>query len=1153
MIWYLLYPLRGTTEPPRLTPSHPIRRAFQAHGTATARHWLLSIVLTITISVLLCYQAIFQSDSSAAAGLRNLPKHVWTSTTEIDGERPADVIVRQVWVHGDYMKAINLPVLKQALLVQEALFGSGFDADRSRVLTTPHLLARDRPRCLDAAAQRNWGWHSPLMYWDCSLHALEEDQDLLATINAHTTTQTSLNLTLRPSTVFAGKRFASSKLRAADALVITFFDHNTSSLGDEWDARARSLASHLSPNWIIFPGDGQATHNRLYEFRFRPMTLSDDLFLAASYFVTAIYVIIRMVQLRAVKSWFGLLVTISAKMTICIIASFTLCTNLGIDLARIPRPWFPAVVFCFGLGNIFRLTNVVLETAPELPPHQRIGNALGEVGHLSLAIAFQNLALLYLCSHLVMPWVADFCVFAAVTLVFDLVFHLTFFVAVLSVDVQRMELSDSLDRIDCSRALRKDRIERQSWFAALREGTLSLGTRFAGTVAIFSMILAINWHFFDSNDKKVSIHTLGQRIVSGRRRRSITNPWDQPPINQARTPGDWLSLQDHNTARELFSFIKPGAHSFIARIYDPLLVVAKGAQGRDRPQPPTSLLECLRRFAHAHAFPAALLLAFLVAGVTLFINYLLWTGLPEASDESQDEDASIFVKTLPSPQTIDVVRLACCSKGHVISVSLDRTTAIWLHGRNGYLHTTLQTATMKPNLWPINATAVNEHGSQLALCSDSGQIGLWNIAASRFTLFPKINLRGQTPILFTFVTLLNRIEAERPYLLIVSPDGYLTELETLTGIHFTRRISPGYIVSADVYISDHNTSLIYVSKPGEVHILPLKEGSIATSEVVAGLDPGPPPGSNPAKIKCLQEVSSLGLIFALRDEEAEVFDFNSRALIYSFPIGHIKPHSFRVLHPARRTCQCGAPAVSSLSVAYNEENTDHMIMQTFTSLGSPTSQVCLGKTPNRDHNQCQRLDSAHEAVHYVEPAGAWEATDALSIIGIRRCMQSPTPSSTISDSNMSHYGANSSALVSALKQRACKPNDPTILSRTFNSTSTSTHIPASDLTGDCEWEAWALSTTGEFRSRPLNPDDVEDVDELANDEDELFVASPGPIKRLGKRSVAVGFGNTVKILTLGQEVFDGLAGIENANEVLDMGLGSYKYRTRKGGNGRKIQ
>ena len=41
------------------------------------------------------------------------------------------------------------------------------------------------------------------------------------------------------------------------------------------------------------------------------------------------------------------------QMTICVVASFTVCTLLDVDLARIPRPFFPGVVFCFGLGNMY--------------------------------------------------------------------------------------------------------------------------------------------------------------------------------------------------------------------------------------------------------------------------------------------------------------------------------------------------------------------------------------------------------------------------------------------------------------------------------------------------------------------------------------------------------------------------------------------------------------------------------------------------------------------------------------------------------------------------------------------------------------------------------------------------------------------------------
>jgi hypothetical protein len=242
------------------------------------------------------------------------------------------------------MGAINQSVLRKALDVQDALIGTGFD--------TAGDNTRDHAGCVAPAPGQKWGWHSPLMYWNCSRQALADDHVLLDVINARSKTQSNLNITLRPSTVFAGKTFLNTKIRAADALVITLFDQTGSGLGDSWDSRARVLAEGLSPNWTIFPPDGQVTSSRLYEFRFKPMTLNDDLFLAASYMITAVYVIWRMMQLRAVKSWFGLLITICAKMTICIIASFSLCTYLGIDLGRIPRPWFPAVVFCYGLGNM---------------------------------------------------------------------------------------------------------------------------------------------------------------------------------------------------------------------------------------------------------------------------------------------------------------------------------------------------------------------------------------------------------------------------------------------------------------------------------------------------------------------------------------------------------------------------------------------------------------------------------------------------------------------------------------------------------------------------------------------------------------------------------------------------------------------------------
>ncbi|KAF2272579.1 uncharacterized protein EI97DRAFT_205885 [Westerdykella ornata] len=1168
MIWYILYPFRGTTEPPRLSPSHPLRRAFLAHGTATAQHWLLSILLIVVVSILLCYPAVFQTDSPAAAGLRNLPKHVWTSTTEVaDVDQPVDVEVRQVWVHGDYMKAIDRRVLREALRVQNVLISHGFDnPDGDLSNTVAEYSACSHSRGAD------WAFHSPLMYWNCSLPAMEKDPDPLATINSRSTHQTAVNLTLRPSTVFAGKVFANKRLRAADALVITLFHRTGSTLGYAWESRSRQLAQNLTPGWSIFPKDGQVHRSRLYEFRFKPMTLSDDLLLGGSYFVVAVYVIWRMMQLRAVKSKSGLLLTICAKMIICVIASFTICTYLGIDLARIPRPWFPGVVFCFGLGNIFRLINVVLETPPEMPPPQRIGNALGEVGHLSLAVAGQNLVLIYLLSRIVTPLVSDFCVFAAVTLVLDFVFHLTFFVAVLSVDVQRMELQDSLERVDPSPASKSGRQGPQSWLTALRQGNLPVSTRFAGSAAILSMILAVNWHFFDRDTRELSPRKLARALLARTTKPQPSSFRNATPINQARAPAEWFRIQDHNTAKELFGFIKPNAHSFIARVHDPLLVVLEGAQGRDTPPQSTSLIEHVRRFTHQHAFPAALLVVFVIAGVTLLMNYLLWDGFPheDTSGGNEEENADFSIRTLPVPQNLDIVALTSGPKGHLVSVSLDRSTSIWQNRRsNGYTNTILRTAAMKPKLWPVVACTIDDGGSVLALVAEGGQIGFWSIAGACFILFAAIELRGQIPLLCSFICTQSGGEHDRLSLVLVTSDGHLTVVDASSGKTRAMQWCSSHILSAALYTSAKGSnSVVYVSKPGEVYIMPLEGTKDWTPEVVAGLDPGPPPGSNPSKIKSVYASPSIGLIFAIRAGEVEIFDFSSRAIVHSHKIGIVKAGTFRVMHSSRRPCACGAPAVTTLSFAYTEHETHRMIMHTFCSAESGESRICLGKPSDSTQHGCRGLQHAKETIHCVDSAGVWESTSILSVVGIRRCAPATSPSPTDSDADGDLSNAEAAGLASASNLRPFKAKakaKPATNLSAVRSAFTARHTSDVSGTDFDSWEAWTLSSSGRFRSRPLLPDlslSQEDAADLTLSQQQLFVASPGPISRVGSRSVAVAFGNTVKIISLGKDSFFntglGAAASNVEDGALDFmslgggaGVGSYKSKGRRG-TGRKM-
>lgn len=166
------------------------------------------------------------------------------------------------------------------------------------------------------AGELTWGFHSPLLYWNCSLSQIRRDQDFLSTINLQATQQTFLNLTMRPTSVFAGKTFFKNNITAADALVLTFFSDPRLGIGERWEKRMEELAHHAPHLWSLFPTAGVFHGSKLYDFRFQPMTFSDDFALGTAYSMMGIYVMTSLRKLRAVKSTFGLIITVLVQVCI---------------------------------------------------------------------------------------------------------------------------------------------------------------------------------------------------------------------------------------------------------------------------------------------------------------------------------------------------------------------------------------------------------------------------------------------------------------------------------------------------------------------------------------------------------------------------------------------------------------------------------------------------------------------------------------------------------------------------------------------------------------------------------------------------------------------------------------------------------------------
>jgi hypothetical protein len=306
-VYILTRGTKSTTEPPILSPTHPIRKLFLIHGSFVARHPVYWILVSVAIAVVFCYPVVFLYSNNSTIGLPSLPHHVWTSARPLDGTKgiTPDIAMRQAWVHGSFMRAVEPEVLTEALRIQEALLGPTSNCEYLRSVDDPTTMSSEQTVNISVIGPASF-FHSPLFYWNCSVSAIEDDHDVLETVNERSHRVSPANLTLRHSTVFAGKIFSKDRLIAADALVITLFHRIDPKIEDLWNSRAEVLAKDASERLSVYPANGKVRRSRLYEFRFEPMSLQEDIVLGLAYALMALYVVVNLRKLRAFKSRVGL-------------------------------------------------------------------------------------------------------------------------------------------------------------------------------------------------------------------------------------------------------------------------------------------------------------------------------------------------------------------------------------------------------------------------------------------------------------------------------------------------------------------------------------------------------------------------------------------------------------------------------------------------------------------------------------------------------------------------------------------------------------------------------------------------------------------------------------------------------------------------------
>ncbi|KAL2266368.1 hypothetical protein VTJ83DRAFT_5720 [Remersonia thermophila] len=1150
MLWYLLYPLRGTTEAPVLDPNHPFRRLCTRYATWAARHVKTVLPLSGAVVFLFLYLFPFLYARDATDGASLLPRNVWADTHPLRGgpAADADVIVQSAWIHGSYMKALDRDLLLAALDLQDRLLGPAVDFDPRR--PQPHGFPpladaqagwdrrqRDALHLVYGLTDESWFFHSPLQYWRGSADVIAADPDLIATVNAKKLQTTSVNTTLRHCLVFSGERFDDRRLVGADALVITLVHRKNSPVGRQWaraaEELARAAAAEGDVPWRVIPPDGRASESRLYRIQFRPMSWFDMTLLTTAYSLIILNMLLRLSKFRAVKSRFGLMVTILVQVAAAILSSFSVCAVLKIDLARVPYYAYPLVVLAISMENSFRLINAVVLTSSAISNSDRIGEAFGSMAHIAVASHFHNWLVLYALSRVTSTSISAFCTFAAIAILFDFFYLTTFFLSVLSVDMRQRELWE-LERASLKRSKRKRGLAQtpaHSWrdaFFPTRIGETTTPTRIAGTVVVLSFVLVAQAYYNPTGDGRwlSQMFNLFQAVPR------MPQPAILADINQARSPDSWLRIQDHETAREVIQVLRPGAHSFVARIYSPIVFVLKGADRTpDMPEsrlPPGmhTFLDQLPRFA------AWLLL--MLAALRQFTNHLI-------KDRSQDNESSgpadgssvLSVRALSKGHTLDVAMLTASPDGRLVSVGLDRAIQVWDVPSGARARVLSDPEVPLENPFPVLSMALDDRAAWLALVTWQ-RVFLWSVERNEWAGTRDVDLGGHRPEAVYFAT---KGPGVAPSLVLVRRNGIGLEIEIDKEEAKDFVICKTPLVWAVSFAEKCHSqphappAILTLSRKGCIHLVRQRDDEWVSTEVQLGAE------RETRDAHSLVPIPGLSMYMVGRSRSVDLVDVHSSAIVHTFVT---EPMKARTLKPV---CWAGSqqPGLASFTLAYISDETGDLIVQT--CLPDPDGAAShFGSCP-APSSPPHPWAPTKEAIQRIARPGVWEALPSGNVVGVRQKLAAGAPVSPTAPS----------AALGLRKRMAASSSRGSQAARSSSST------PAPQ-----GWEAWVLSLHGDdsegprFETRPLEDEATADADGPNHFHHHLLISEPGPITRLGAMSAAVGMGDMIKVVSVGIEYFFdqrdgaggggvGVVGSGGGSNVALQALGVGSRRKRPGG------
>ncbi|KAI0373258.1 sterol regulatory element binding protein cleavage-activating protein [Pilatotrama ljubarskyi] len=628
---------------------------------------------------------------------------------------------------------------------------------------------------------------SPLAFWNHDEGAFMADDNILDTLNLSQNISVA-GVPITPEMVLAGRELrdpTSNHFDASMFLVLTYFFPEQECFGKEghfqW-LHALEDAGGSAGELIVLAQEPHVIaleYQKNLSMRSRLSVLSLFTYVAYTAFTIHCFRLFR--RMDMVHSRIGLAFTGIVEILVSTITSVSVCALVGFRVTMVPLELFPIIVVFIGVENMGSIVDAVVRTSISLPVKERVAQGLSHAGTSNTLKVVAYNAVLGVIAALSTGAIRQFCAFSIVVLVAHWFLVHTFFVTVVSIDIQRLELDELLRQnatlaptvIPDPRktAPQPSKSKLGSLWATLQS---MVRGRPAKNISLFLLLAITATLYYATSPQAVG----SKQAAKPHPTRNLLSQLSKPHAT---------TLDDVSPAQRVWQTLNPVGDPLIhIRIESPtILVLGEGEQTQGLDDLTINIdkssrhrLSRISRLWTRTTRPVVWLLKFFLMPIT--ITTLLLYGLllyllkdaelleaqrhaaepesPIAEEVSSMED-DISFSTLPRAFATDVDLIAASRDGKVLAtVGLQNEFVIWRTDTQSHVAVDTSSFLLGNSSTPsasttLTAITVSDSGDVCAAGTGSGAIAVFLIGKDQIKSLPLVHLEhltsGVTAIHFT--------------------------------------------------------------------------------------------------------------------------------------------------------------------------------------------------------------------------------------------------------------------------------------------------------------------------------------------------------------------------------------------------------------------